>query len=96
MAKAPGLIRRRGLSWNVVIRLDGMRLEFGPRSEPFLGKAKTRKQVEGWVWRKHAELQDEAKRAFEREANGAPESVTFSELVARYREEIMPTLAEGT
>ena len=75
MARAPGLIRRRGQSWNVVIRLDGERHEFGPRSEPLLSKASTKKQVEEWVWRKHAELRDEAKKAVEREANDRPEYV---------------------
>ena len=72
MARAPALIRRRGKSWNVVIRLDGVRHEFGPRSEPFLGKASTKKHVEEWVWRKHAELRDEAKRAVEREVTIRP------------------------
>lgn len=96
VAKAPGTIRRRGQGWNVIIRLDGKRHEFGPRSEPFLGQVKTKKQVEEWVWRKHAELRDEAQKVAEREANDTPESVTFSELVARFRAEIMPTLTTGT
>ena len=32
MARAPALIRRRGKSWNVVIRLDGVRHEFSATS----------------------------------------------------------------
>lgn len=97
MANAPGYIRRRGTSWNVVIRVDGERHEFGPRSEPFLGHSSTtRKDVEEWVWRKHDELREAAKREARRDALGEPEAMTFSELVERFREEVLPTLAKGT
>ena len=96
MAKAPGTIRQRGSSWNVIVRMDGERHEFGPRSEPFLGRAKTRKEVEEWTWRKYTELKEQADSSAMREALGTPESVTFSELLARFRGEVVPTLAEGT
>lgn len=97
MASAPGYIRKRGTSWNVVIRVDGERHEFGPRSEPFLGQdSTTRKDVEEWVWRKHDELREAAKREARRDALGEPEAMTFSELVERFREEVLPTLAKGT
>jgi len=96
VAKAPGTIRQRGNSWNVIIRLNGERHEFGPRSEPFLGTATAKKQVEEWTWRKHAELKEAAKNAAKRHAFAEPDAVSFSELLARFREEMMPPLAEGT
>lgn len=96
MAKAPGTIRQRGQSWNVIIRMDGERHEFGPRSVPFLGVAETRKEVEEWTWRKHAELKEEAEAAVRRDELDEPEAVTFSELVDRFREEEVPLLAKGT
>lgn len=96
MAKAPGTIRQRGSSWNVIIRMDGERHEFGPRGEPFLGTAESRKEVEEWTWRKHAELREAASRDARRDALGEPDSLRFSELVCRFREEKMPTLAKGT
>lgn len=96
MAKAPGTIRQRGTSWNVIIRMEGERHEFGPRSEPLLGVATSRKEVEEWTWRKHAELKEEAETAARRGADGTPDSVPFSDLVARFRAERLPTLAPGT
>ena len=92
MAKAPGTIRQRGNGWQVIIRVKGERHQFGPRSDPFLGADPTAKEVDEWVWRKHAELKTAAKRDVE----GFPDSVHFSELVAQYRSEEMPMLAEGT
>ncbi|MBM4182899.1 MAG: site-specific integrase [Gemmatimonadetes bacterium] len=96
MAKAPGTIRRRGSGWNVIIRHNGKRHEFGPRGVEFLGTAKTRKEVEEWTFRKHAELVEDAENAAKREALGTPEAKTFSELLDRFRSEVVPTLAEGT
>ena len=92
MAKAPGTIRQRGNGWQVILRLNGARHQFGPRSDPFLSADRTRKEVEEWVWRKH----DELKKAAEREADDRPASVHFSELVAQFRREEMPMLATGT
>lgn len=44
MAKLPGVIRR-GAGWNVMIRVNGTRHRFGPRTEPFLRDA-SRNEVE--------------------------------------------------
>ena len=92
MAKAPGTIRQRGNGWQVIIRVNGQRHQFGPRSEPFLGTDRTRKEVDEWVWRKHKKLEKVAKR----EAEGLPESLHFSELVKKVRAEKFPLLAKGT
>ncbi|MEQ1856161.1 MAG: tyrosine-type recombinase/integrase [Longimicrobiales bacterium] len=95
MAKAPGTIRQRGQGWNVIIRHNGERREFGPRTVELLRTATSRKAVEEWTRRKYRELEDEAKRAAERDGD-APESLTFSELLARFRTEVVPTLAKNT
>jgi integrase/recombinase XerD len=92
MARAPGLIRRRGQGWNVQIRVDGRKHEFGPRKEKFLRHAKTRADVEEWTWRKHAELVKQAKR----EAAGAVGRMRFSELLDEYERDQLPRLAENT
>jgi integrase len=96
MAKAPGTIRQRGAGWNVIIRLNGTRHEYGPRGVDFLGTAKTRKEVEEWTWRKHTELREAAERSAKQKALGTPESVSFSGAVERFRAEHMATKAEGT
>lgn len=98
MGKAAGsrhTIRRRGQGWNVVIRHGGDRHEFGPRSEPLLGRAESEKEVEEWAWRKFAEIKEDAKKTAERDED-TPESVTFSEVLERFRTEVLPTLASGT
>ena len=92
MAKAPATIRQRGNGWQVIIRVNGQRHQFGPRSEPFLGTDRTRKEVDEWVWRKHKKLEKVAKR----EAEDLPESLHFSELVEKVRAEKIPLLAKGT
>ena len=92
MAKAPGTIRKRGTGWQVILRVNGARHQFGPRSEPFLGSGPTRKAVQEWTWRKHRVLEKEAKR----EVEGLPGSVPFSDLLKQFRTEEMPTLAPGT
>ncbi len=92
MAKSPGTIRQRGNGWQVIIRVNGQRHQFGPRSEPFLGTDRTRKEVDEWVWRKHKKLEKVAKR----EAEGLPESLHFSEVVRKVRAEKIPLLAKGT
>ena len=92
MARAPGTIRERGNGWQVIIRVKGERHQFGPRSAPYLGTDPTRKEVEKWVWRKHAELVDAAKR----EADDRPASVHFSELLKQFQDEKLPMLAKGT
>ena len=92
MAKAPGTIRKRGTGWQVIIRVNGDRHQFGPRSEPFLGLGPSRNEVEEWVWRKHKELGGAAKR----EAEGLPGSVRFSKLLERFRTEEMPLVSKGT
>ena len=92
MAKAPGTIRKRGNGWQVILRVQGERYQFGPRSEPFLGADPTRKQVDEWVWRKH----DEIKKVARREVAGLPESVHFSELLKQYRAKELPILSTGT
>ncbi len=68
MAKAPGTIRKRGNGWQVILRVNGDRHQFGPRSEPFLGLGPSRNEVKEWVWRKVEEL----KRAAKRESDGLP------------------------
>ncbi len=50
MAKAPGTIRKRGNGWQVILRVNGDRYQFGPRSEPFLGLGPSRNEVKEWVW----------------------------------------------
>ncbi len=92
MAKAPGTIRQRGNGWQVIIRVNGKRHQFGPRSEPYLGIEEERSEVETWVWRKHKKLMEAAKR----DADDRPASVHFSELVEQFRAEEMPMLATGT
>ena len=92
MADAPGTIRKRGNGWQVIIRVNGERYQYGPRSEPYLGTGLTRNEVKEWVWRKHAEL----KKAAKREADDRPGSVHFSELLKQYQDEKMPMLSKGT
>ena len=92
MAKAPGTIRRRGNGWQVIIRVNGKRHQFGPRSTPFLGTAPTQNEVEEWVWREHDRLMKSAKR----DVDDLPNSVHFSELVEQFRAEEMPMLTSGT
>ncbi len=41
MAKSPGLNRRRGRGWLVVLRVNEDRHQFGPRREKFLGLAES-------------------------------------------------------
>lgn len=96
MAKV-GTIRRRGRGWNVVIRLDGVRHEFGPRETPELREgALTEKGVEEWMLRKRGELKEAAKKSAQRVALGEPESAPFSRAVERFRREHCVTKAEGT
>jgi len=92
VADAPGTIRQRGNGWQVIIRVNGKRFQFGPRTAPFLGTDPTRNEVEEWVWRKHEELKKSAKR----DVDGLPNSVRFSELVEQFRAEEMPMLTKGT
>ena len=92
MAKAPGTIRQRGNGWQVILRVNGERYQYGPRSTPFLGLDPTRKEVEEWVWREH----DLLKKAAKRDVDGLPDSVHFSELLTQFRAEEMPMLSTGT
>ena len=92
MAKSPGLIRRRGRGWLVVLRVNGDRHQFGPRREKFLGLAESKSEVTEWAWGKLMELEAQAKR----KAQGLRSAVSFSELLKRYREEELPVLAPGT
>ena len=92
MAKAPGTIRKRGNGWQVILRVNGDRYQFGPRSEPRLGAGLTRNEVEEWAWRKH----DALKETLRRESDGLPNSVRFSALVEKFRAEEIPLLAKGT
>jgi integrase len=91
MAKAPGMIRKRGTGWQVVIRVNGERHQYGPRNEPLLADA-SRNDVEEWTWRQYCELEKAAKR----EADGLPGRVKFSALLEQFEEEELPTLAKGT
>jgi integrase len=90
MAKAPGTIRRRGVGWNVIIRVEGERHEYGPRSVKLLRQA-SRTEVEEWVWHEYRRLVEQAKR----EADGAAGVVRFSELLRLFREHEIPTLSKG-
>ena len=92
MAKAPGVIRRRGHGWNVMIRVHGERHQYGPRTERFLGSNPSRNEVEEWTWRRYRELEQTAKR----EAAGLPGSVSFSALLKQFRDEELPHLSPGT
>ena len=92
MAKAPGTIRKRGNGWQVIIRVNGTRHQFGPRTAPFLGTLPTLNEVEEWVWREHEKL----KKAAKRDAAGLANSVHFSELAEQFKAEEMPMLARGT
>ncbi|MGH7578012.1 MAG: hypothetical protein ACREM1_23185 [Longimicrobiales bacterium] len=47
MSKVPGVIRRRGAGWNVMLRVDGRRHEYGPRKVPLL-RYGSREEVEEW------------------------------------------------
>ena len=62
MAKAPGTIRKRGNGWQAILRVNGKRFQYGPRSTPFLGTDPTRNEVEEWVWRELDRLKKSAKR----------------------------------
>ena len=92
MAKVPGMIRRRGKSWNVVLRVAGGRHEFGPQSYPELGPGSTHRDVEEWTWRKYKELEDQAERA----ERGLPTDIRFSALLSQFEEEEVPLLTRGT
>lgn len=92
MARLPGHLTRRGNGWRYIVRVNGTRHTFGPRSEPVLRLFKTRNEVEEWAWAKLDELKEAAKR----EAEDRPETIRFSELIERFREQELPTLAPGT
>ena len=92
MARAPGTIRKRGSGWQVILRVNGKRFQYGPRSTPLLGTDPTRNEVEEWVWREHDRLKKSAKR----DVDGLPSSVHFSELIEQFRTEEMPMLTKGT
>lgn len=94
MAKAPYTIRKRGKSWQVVLRVNGERHQFGPRYDPFLGSDPIQNAVVEWALRKRTELVDAAER--KRELGDSSESLRFSEFLEQFRAEEMPTLARGT
>lgn len=91
MARPPGVIRRRGAGWNVMIRVRGTRHQFGPRIEPFLRSA-SRNEVEEWTWRKYRELEKHAKRR----ASGLPGAMRFSEVLDEYESDPLARLAANT
>lgn len=81
------MIRRRGAGWNVLVRVDGHRHEYGPRSVPLLRHG-SREEVEEWVWAEYRRLVREART----EASG---DIRFSELVQRWRDEELSALNPG-
>ena len=61
-------VRRRGRGWNVSIRVNGARHQYGPRTESLLRTAIPREIVEQWARAKYHELGGQAERAALREA----------------------------
>lgn len=91
MAKIPGYYRKRGQGWQVVIRFNGQRYQYGPREYEELRGA-TENEVREFVWREYRRLEEQATR----KAAGAPGPCRFSELLAQFEAEELPTLAPGT
>lgn len=91
MGRHPGTIRRRGAGWQVVLRVEGERHQFGPRTDPFLADA-TRAEVEEWCWRKYREIQKLA----QRRQDGLPGPMPVSGLFAEYERDQLPRLAPNT
>jgi hypothetical protein len=90
MAKAPGVIRWRGAGWNVKIRMDGRRFQYGPRTVELLRYA-NRAEVEASVWDEHRRLVTRVKR----EAEGLAGNVRLSDLLDLFEEQVMPGLSAG-
>ncbi len=100
--KNEGFLQRRRDGFTVILRFGGERLYYGPRDTPELRGA-TRNAAKEWAHRKLWELEAEAKakaraeaEAAARQAEGLPAPVRFSELLALFRQEEMPTLTPGT
>ncbi|HET9982619.1 MAG TPA: tyrosine-type recombinase/integrase [Longimicrobiales bacterium] len=87
----PGLIRKRGMGWQVVLRVGGKRHQYGPRTEKLLASC-TKNEAEEFAWRKLKELKKEAERA----AAGLPGPMPISALLDKYERERLPLLAEHT
>lgn len=91
MAERPFYMRKRGAGWQVVIRVDGERHQYGPQAADAL-KGGERPDVEEWAWTELRRLQKAARR----KADGLPGPLHFSQLLEAYKTDKLPELAENT